>query len=273
MNARNEIKLQLLVCTFGREGIERTASMPLDIIDGVEYIIGWQTDELNPRIPDRLSRPDIRVIISRGRGLSKNRNICLEAATAPLILISDDDLVHTPGQIRRIIELFNLHPEVDIITFRHDAPQAFRRNYPEKSFDLARPPKGYFLVSFEMAMRRNSRTANLRYNEWLGAGNELCAGEEDVLMADARDAGISGLFVPETLVTHDHATTCHRLAGTPGLLMAKGAVFYRTRPYLWLPALCLHALRDSHPFRFIKHTLRGVAYAKRKRIFQNPSTH
>lgn len=266
------VKLQILISTYGREGIERTAKMPLDIIEGVEYIVGWQTKDIEPLIPARLSRPDIRVIISRGHGLSRNRNICLDAATAPLVLISDDDLIHTPKQINRIIKLFDKHPEVDIITFRHDAPDEYKRNYPEHQFNLASPPKGYFLVSFEMAMRRNRRTSKLRYNEWLGAGMELCGGEEDVLMADARDAGIPGLFIPETLVTHDHATTCHRLTGNPGLLMAKGAVFYRVRPHTWFPALCLHALKSGRPFHFIKHTLRGVAYARRKRIFQKSSS-
>lgn len=261
-------RLQVLVSTYGADGIARAAAAPRPFVSGVEYLISWQRGGAPFEIPPPLRRPDVRVVESPGRGLSRNRNHSLQASSAPLLLISDDDVEYTADSLRRIIELFDSNPDADVITFRYEPHPDYPKFYPAEQFSLDRPPAGYYVTSFELALRRTPATERLRFNEWFGIGApRFTVGEEDILMDDIRRAGIRGRFVPETLAAHRHATSTDRAPLAPAAVQAKGAVLLRCRPLTWLPAICVHALRSGRPVFFFRHAMEGVIYAWKHHIF------
>ena len=68
--------LDVLICTYGLDGIERVAQMKLPQADGVAYVVSWQLtdDEFDADVPQALERQDLKVYKMNGRGLSRNRN-------------------------------------------------------------------------------------------------------------------------------------------------------------------------------------------------------
>ena len=87
------MKLDILICTYN-ERISRIPDMLLPFRPDVSYIVSMQyTDQaFLDHIPDVLrQRPDVRVILLEGKGLSRNRNHCLDASSADIALIADDD--------------------------------------------------------------------------------------------------------------------------------------------------------------------------------------
>ena len=198
--------LQVLIVAYGREGIDSVASLAHPEVEGVEYLVSWQTadcleltvaapEEIQAAIPAALrEREDFRIFPSDTSGVSLNRNLVLDRASAPLAICSDDDVAYLPEDLHNIIETFNRHPEADFIAFeyRSDTP----KRYPSESFDLARPPKGYYIGGPEMAFRLESiRRHGIRFNEWFGIGCEFPAGEEDLFLADCLDAGLKCIFL------------------------------------------------------------------------------
>ena len=114
-----DIRLQVLICTLGGEGIRRVAAACHPQVCQVEYLVSWQLPEGDLPVPEALQRPDFRIIKSDTRGLSRNRNAAIEAASAPLCLISDDDVIYNADNLQGIIRHFDENPEEDILTFRY----------------------------------------------------------------------------------------------------------------------------------------------------------
>lgn len=147
------IQLQVLIVAFGRKGIESVASLPHPQMEGVEYIVSWQYGDDAPDVPEALlARPDFRVMPTPTRGVALNRNLTLAAASAPIVLESDDDVSYTPAQLRRVIDAFSQRPDVDFISFMYES-DLNPREYPDHEFDLRDAPKGYFIGGIEMAFR------------------------------------------------------------------------------------------------------------------------
>ena len=272
-----DIKLQVLICTFGKVGIRNIVTADHPHVDGVEYLVSWQLPEGDEPVPEELvNRPDFKVIKSATRGLSRNRNLALQAATAPFCLISDDDVQYTSEQLRLIIDSFEHHPEADIIAFKY-ASTGDQKWYPDETFSLAKPPKGYFISSIEIAFRReNILETGILFNERFGIGGEYMAGEEDVFIHDALNHNLHGIFIPEFIATHNHASTGVRHNTTPAFIRTKGATFVHTHPHTWPLRMLLHALRHNSPdlsrFQYIKQWLDG-ATAERKISFNCKHRH
>lgn len=263
--------LQVLVCAFGPQGAQRIASLPHPRIDGVEYLVSWQLPDGDAPVPGELMRPDFRILKSDTRGLSRNRNIALDAADADIILIADDDLSYTPDQLRGIISAFAARPGDDMIFFRYASDEG--RSYPDREFPLSNPPKGWFPTSMEMAFRLDSlRNARLRFNEHFGVGADFIAGEESILLHDALRAGLRGHFVPFTVCTHFGPTSATRLGRTPEFIEMKGAMHFGLHRFSWPLRMIAAARREAGGgisfFRYVASWMKGAAKASRKGAFR-----
>lgn len=237
-------KLQVLICTFGKEGIMRVAKGKHPEILGVEYIVSWQLPDGDEPIPESLSsRPDFKIFKTDTRGLSKNRNNALGLATAPYCLISDDDLNYTEEGLLHAINTFENNPKVDIATFKYTGSDS--KYYPNHSFDLKKPPKGYFISSVEIAFRTAKVIdAKVKFNENFGIGAKYPAGEEDIWIFDLLKKGLNGSFFPITIADHKHQTTGIRLEGNLDIIRTKGAVFAHTHPITWPLRMLAHMMRN-----------------------------
>ena len=99
------MKLELLICTLD-ERIARVPDILLPARPDISYLVSMQyTDpKFLDHVPDVLrQRPDVRLIFLEGKGLSRNRNHCLDAATGDLALIVDDDCRYREEYFDRII--------------------------------------------------------------------------------------------------------------------------------------------------------------------------
>lgn len=233
--------LEVLISSMGAQGLKRLSWKYLPPVPGVSYLISLQwTDGELPAIPPLLRRSDIKVIFQNSKGLSHNRNAALAAATGEILLISDDDLNYFVEGLQAIRQLFNDRPDLDFATFKHIGGD--RKKFPEQAFSFdSKPPKGYYLTSFELALRRSSLPAELSFSPNFGLGApEFLANEEEIFLIDMLRSGLHGVFEPVVIVEHPRVTTGVRRA-TAGVLRAQGATFrYKYGAVLGL----LHVLRD-----------------------------
>lgn len=266
-----------MICTYGKDGIERVAAANHPHVDGVEYLVSWQTD-VEVEIPSALSRGDFKILSSPTKGLATNRNIALSHATAPLLLISDDDVLYTKESLQAVIDAFYTHPEADIIAFRY-ASSANKKYYPFAPVSLSSPPKGYFVSSIEIAFRRDAVKGKIWFNENFGIGAMFPSGEEDVFICDCLDYGLKGIFLPITIARHNDATTSGRNLKLPSRPQTKGAVFLRLHPCDWPLRMIAHAMREiplwrkgvvPSPLSYCLNWLRGKRKAKKNKVFPTP---
>ncbi len=280
MEERREINsspkpiLQVMICTYGKEGIERVAAANHPHAEGVEYLVSWQTDGATD-IPTSLLRDDFKIVASDTKGLSKNRNIALSLASAPLLLVSDDDVVYTKERLLAVIDAFEAHPEADILTFRYES-SSHSKFYPASQCDLSTPEKGYYITSFEIALRKDSVRGKIWFNENFGIGAIFPSGEEDVFIKDCLDFGLKGLFIPLTINRHDGTTTSERNLMLPSRPQTKGAVFLRLHPHSWPLRMVAHALREiplwrkglvPSPLSYCSNWIKGWRKARKLRVF------
>lgn len=262
------MNLQVLISTMGGEGIKRAAAVPVAPVPDVSYIVGWQMPE--GELPLALRRDDIRVITSFERGLSRNRNLLLDHATADVLLIADDDLEYSPERLLTVIKAFENDPALELALFRYEGADVKR--YPVRESSLTEHlPKGYYVTSFEIALRRDSDAGRHRFNVLLGLGAEsLLAGEESLFVQQLLHRGARVKFFPVTIVRHEGLTTGNRPLA-PGVVRADGALIRLTYPMSWPLRIPLKAYRlqrnGQFPFfKAIKEMLAGIDYVHKNRI-------
>lgn len=238
----NHLTLDVAVSTLGADGILRTAEMSLPRVDGVRYVISWQTDGVEIPVPDALVRDDVRIHRLDGRGLSRNRNNALEHTDADIVLIADDDLKYTGDQIRSLIDTFAAHKDLDFASFRFDG--ANNKRYPDTEFDLSEPlPKGYNASAIELAMTRRVIDSGVRYDTRFGLGTSLAAGEDELMLQTLRLKGFKGRFFPLTITRHEGLSTGFRQITDPRVARAMGAIIGMLHPWSGTLRLPLKALR------------------------------
>ncbi len=265
------IQLQVMICTFGEDGIQRVANSSHPIMPDVEYIVGWQLPDGDVPIPEELKRQDFKIYKHSSTGLSKNRNYLLEKATADLLLISDDDVEYTPQNLIDVINAFNNHPDSDILTFKYSSLKS-TKFYPDKSFNLRKPEKGYYCSSIEIAFRRSSIQNVIKFNERFGIGGIFMTGEEDLFLNDCIHKGLHGTYIPLIIASHNHLSTSERECQNPKLIQAKGGIFIHLYPYSWIARMFVHGLRNiSHTSftHYIKNWIKG-AFKELKFLYISP---
>lgn len=274
-------KLQVLIAAKGKESIERIASLPHPEMQEVEYIVSWQ--DPGETIPESLkNRKDFKIIPTDTIGLSNNRNLLMEKATADLVLISDDDLSYTADQLKAVIKAFEENPEESVLTFRYSSENN-PRLYPTDSFNLKSPPKGYYFCSIEIAfnLKQIEKIAGkrnvLRFNPYFGLnGKEFIAGEEDILITELLRNGHSGKYIPIEITSHPGTTTASRHEADSEYIATKGAVMIYLKPCTWPLRMLTHAWRSNFKgsgsvrfFTYCRWWLDGVSRARKNQVFKN----
>lgn len=270
----SEVRLQVLICTYGEAGIKRVIGCDHQPCEGVEYLVSWQQPDTDLPVPRELMRNDFKVKIIKSRGVAKNRNAAIRMATAPLALMTDDDVRNTPEQLKTVMESFEKYPDMDLITFKIDI-QDCAKSYPSCPFDLKHPEKGYYLGNPELAFRRSSIKGIISYNENFGIGAMFPVGEEDIFLQDCMNHNLKGLFLPVTIGRHPTDTSSDRLKHSPEFIQTKGAVFLHVKPKSWFPRMIAHALRyrdvngNRKIFWYLRQWLSGISTARKNHVFDN----
>ncbi len=243
--------------------------MLLEPREGISYLVSWQhTSDEEIALPQELMRDDVQVVDLEGRGLSRNRNNCIDHATADVCLIADDDCRYTHDQLAVVALTFATHRKLDIATFK--AHGMGGKQYPEKSFTLTEKQKNYSVSSIEVAFRRTSVKGRLRFNELFGLGSpELHCGEEEVFMHEALTMGMNCMYFPAYVVEHLGETTSTTRVASHGTLKARGAYLYIAYRNTMLPRVLLisYRLHRDHGvpfFHAVRNMLAGISYIRKQ---------
>ena len=270
------MKLDVLICTCN-DRITRVPGVLLAPRADVSYIVSMQyTDESFLRqVPEVLrNRPDITLLFLPGKGLSRNRNNAIAAATGDVALIADDDVRYKPEYFDRVLSVFQENPSVDIAQFMLNVEGKNPiKPYASYSHPYEARPKGSYINSPELAFRPARVRSRIRFNEHFGLGTEqLGCGEEEVWVHDAWCAGLSVQFFPYRIADIPAAeTTGARIYTDKSVMRAKGAVCYhiygastwlRMVKFAWVSA----TQGKANFFELLYHTWSGIVYYLKHKI-------
>lgn len=256
--------LEVQICTFGAEGLERVGNMTLPRVADVRYLVSVQNpDGEKLTIPPCLERPDVEIYVHGSRGLSNNRNAAIDASAADIILIADDDLHYSAKGLETVLNTFRNEPSLDFATFMYSGGDC--KTYPDSGFYFGTPvPRGYYLTSFELAFRRASLPSDLRFSPRLGIGApRFGSGEENLFMLRMERMGLKGKFVPYTIVEHPGVTTGSRKPTVP-FLRSQGVWIWLRHGYIHgFPRLIIDAARrKTSYFKALYYMAEGFITAR-----------
>ena len=288
----NPPELEVLIASFGKEGLERLSRLTPPEIPGVRWLVSSQIPDGNfPPIPENLRRQDIYVKFSLSKGLAHNRNLLLDMAKAPVCLIADDDVIFSSDGILKIIDAFQKHPEISIAAFKYNSiltndrinpdlsiPAVTEKPYPSSPFPLDRPAKGFYISAIEIAFRRTDIIKKgIRFNEYFGINAPYPCGEDSVFLSDCLAANLKGSFFPINIATHLGSSTGTREMANPNILRTQGLLIPLQYPVSALPRLFLKAWRSSRGStrsfpNCLLHLLKGWTdfILHRKKLFPSP---
>ena len=273
LDNNESIKLQVLICTLGEAGIQRVAKGEHPRVPGVEYLVSWQLPDGDAAIPDELLRPDFKIIKTKSIGIANNRNNAIFHASAPISIMTDDDVSYNQEELQNVINCYSQNPNIDFITFKYNSSR-FPKKYPRHTFNLNTPPKGYYVSCIEITFRTSKIKNIVSFNEHFGFHTTFHGGEEDIFIHDCLKAGLNGIFIPDILGTHNHSTTGNRDSDKNKAIICKGAIFYHTHTQTWPLRMFVHAYRYSKskgPFSFFNYCyywLKGIIIAYNNKVFK-----
>lgn len=264
--------LEILICSLNK-GIVRTDDLLLPPREDVRYVISYQyTDERYlDLIPEKLKdRPDVRLYKYHGQGLSANRNLALEKATAELIMFADDDTHIIPEAIDQVFDIFTRHPQLDAAFFRASTYTGKSlKNYPDEEFDIVRIPQQYSISTIEMVCRRASVQGIVRFDERFGLGTKfLTCGEEEIWLIDALRAKLKMRYFPIKTVETSTMLKKSLIYVDAGVQRSRGAFTYylHGQRAWWLCfqfALKSASSRLCHFWPMMRHLSEGIRYMRR----------
>lgn len=249
------MKIFVLISTIDRR-VLRVSDVLQPLAQDVHYVVVWQhsqdLDWTDVDISDMEARADVTLVTMPGKGLSRSRNLAMKTAVDLLedsqedaiFVIADDDVQFKKDAFGLINVFYLQHAEVDVALMRmrsvHD--RHYFKKYPDKLTDYRKRPRSYYPASWEMTFRARVWQAGIRFDTRFGLGAEkLCAGEEDIFLADAVDCGLQVMIVPIDIgYTRPLSTGAHDW--DTKVLRSRGAVYGYTRS---LPGAFLRTLREA----------------------------
>jgi GT2 family glycosyltransferase len=143
-------------------------------------------------------------------GASRGRNLGVRLSRGPVIAVTDDDCRVDPGWIEAVCDAFAAEPDLMMLCGRvvldgegHDGtiPAAIHPSTTPRPFVPGRDPSGIGSGN-NVAYRREALRAVGGYDERLGPGTPLHAGEDTELFYRLVHAGMKAAFRPAAQVSH-----------------------------------------------------------------------
>lgn len=202
-NDKKDVMVQVLVSTMNRNTMDFLKKMHITS----NVIVGNQNGT-NDFYKLKLRNYLVEVYNSNEKGLSRNRNLTLQKATADICLLADDDIIYLKGYEDIIRRSFMENSDADILIFnlienpvtRYVIRKKFRVNY----FNYMR------FGSVRIAFKRNSIiNANINFDNRFGSGAEVPLGEDTIFLHDCLKAGLKIYAIPEYILslTNDREST------------------------------------------------------------------
>ncbi|OOE48856.1 glycosyltransferase [Salinivibrio kushneri] len=231
------------------------------------YVIVHQVYDnacLNEYRPNYISRDDVKYIRLDYPGLSKSRNVGLEAVDTEYAYIMDDDVDFNLDKMERLVDFMSGN-QVDVGTCQYEYEDgymsgkykgyAFRHNF----LSAAK------VASIEICLKVKAiREKSIQFDEDFGLGTQLPSGEEYIFMVDAIKSGLNVWFYPLITGVHPNITSGTDFYSTSNKILAKREMLKRTfgvnAPFLivafWIKKMPV-TLKKGYFLKFTKKMLLG----------------
>lgn len=186
------MKLEVLIATMNRRNIDFLEKMNVM----TDAIVINQCDEEKEEQLDYKGN-QIKVLCYKERGLSKSRNRALEASTADICLVADDDVKYQDDYSEKIINAYKEYPDADLIAFQMIRTGSQRL----KKFRTKASKQNWIscmkISSVEMTFKRSSiEKKGIRFNPLFGAGAYFNNGEENIFLYECLRRKLKIIYVP-----------------------------------------------------------------------------
>lgn len=197
-----ESNFQILISSYGNRiyDIDLTPAN-----NGISMLIVHQITPFVVYDYSRFNLLNVKLIISRTKGISASRNVALENASADIVMLADDDLLFDCDGIQSVVNFFHEYDYVDVVvaklkTKNHSSFRDYSR-YLNKS-----KIKGSFeACSCELFFRAKS-IRGLYFDSHFGVGSKYPGFEENLFLHQLYKRGQQFFFVDHFVAIHNGDT-------------------------------------------------------------------
>ena len=208
---------------------------------------------------------DLLLITDKGSGLSRSRNIGLNAAKTKFVYIMDDDVEFDHVRILELSDWMEAN-KIDVATAMFQFKDgSFARKYS------SRPHRHTMLSaakvsSIEICVNvEKLKEKDISFDECFGLGTDLPSGEEYIFITDCIKAGLNVWFYPITTGVHPNITSGMDFYTSSCKTLAKREMFKRIfgrKAFLFILAFWLKktpkVLKAGYLWPFTKTMLLGL---------------
>ncbi|MCC9063897.1 glycosyltransferase family 2 protein [Flavobacterium piscisymbiosum] len=153
--------------------------------------------------------PNIRVVNSFEKDLSKSRNLALENAQGKILVIADDDVIYQQGFVAKIINSYNQFPNAAAINFcAVKSDGSLMKEYPKHSKTNLNAFDIFNTSSIEMTLNKAVLDkTGIHFDEKFGLGGMFEMGEEAIFLFDLKSKKQQLIFESEVIVQHLELTS------------------------------------------------------------------
>lgn len=221
----------------------------------------------------KINHPNIRVINSFDKGLSKSRNLALREARGKYCLLADDDVVFLPDLATKIKAGFEAFPQADVLSFMTlttDKKKYWK--YPAKPGPMPKK-KIRKILSVEIAFSLEKlKKYNIWFNEYFGLGAEFPNGENYLFLRELHKKNAKIYFQPQFIVMHPPTSSSDCVENDDLLYanVARFSYFYPRWGWLYLAKYLFFLWRKSFiSFNEIPHKARvGMKSLKKFKVLK-----
>jgi glycosyltransferase involved in cell wall biosynthesis len=206
--------VSLIMATVGRiDEIARfLAAFEAEAFDEVEIILvdqslGDKKESIIEIIEKNNKKNRIRYFRDEGKGLSRARNIGLAISRGRIVGFPDDDCWYSGDIILRVVDFFkneNNNENYGIISGQYSEPNVINEIFPKNSCDLTVKNCSNRVSSVGLFIDQENIGQNTIYfDENIGAGTAMPAGEETDLVMRLLNGGVKGRYEPNLIIFHN----------------------------------------------------------------------
>lgn len=192
----------------------------------------------------------ISVINSSERGLSRSRNLAIDNASSPIIVLADDDITYTDDYAETITTAHRENDDADIIAFIVNREGGDRTKRFSRTASRLNRLTALRVSSVEITVKlERLRRSGVRFDERFGSGSTYFMGEDIVFINDCIRSGLRVDYIPVEIATVDTSSSSWFKGFDRTYFRALGAVYRRLFPLLFPLALGQFLVRKHSLYR------------------------